>query len=95
VTDLRAITPMHVAAYIEQHPGAQQPLKQHLAAIKMPFDYLVISQIVQLSIVIDAAETVIIPVLVATVLMPYLAPSAVVQQLRAEHAASASVASLN
>jgi hypothetical protein len=39
-------------------------------------------------IVIDGAEVVIIPVLVATVLMPYLAPSAIVQQLRAERAAS-------
>jgi hypothetical protein len=39
-------------------------------------------------IVIDGAEAVIIPVLVATVLMPYLAPSAIVQQIRAERAAS-------
>jgi len=39
-------------------------------------------------IVIDGAEVVIIPVLVATVLMPYLAPSAIVQQLRTERAAS-------
>jgi integrase/recombinase XerD len=46
ISDLRAITPMHVAAYIEQHPGAPQTVKQHLAAIKMLFDYLVISQVV-------------------------------------------------
>jgi len=46
VNDLRLITPMHVAAYIEQHPGSLQTIKQHLAAIKMLFDYLVISQIV-------------------------------------------------
>src|SRR5208337_34522 len=46
VNDIRAITPMHVAAYIEQHPGSPQTIKQHLAAIKMLFDYLVISQIV-------------------------------------------------
>jgi hypothetical protein len=26
---------MHVAAYIEQHPGSPQTIKQHLAAIKM------------------------------------------------------------
>jgi hypothetical protein len=39
-------------------------------------------------IVIDGAEVVIIPVLVATVLMPYLASSAIVQELRAERAAS-------
>ena len=44
--DIRLITPMHVAAYIEQHPGSPQTIKQHLAAIKMLFDYLVISQIV-------------------------------------------------
>ena len=37
---------MHVAAYIEQHPGSPQTIKQHLAAIKMLFDYLVVSQIV-------------------------------------------------
>ena len=37
---------MHVAAYIEQHPGSPQTIKQHLAAIKMLFDYLVISQVV-------------------------------------------------
>jgi integrase/recombinase XerD len=46
VDDIRLITPMHVAAYIEQHPGSPQTIKQHLAAIKMLFDYLVISQIV-------------------------------------------------
>jgi integrase/recombinase XerD len=46
VDDIRAITPMHVAAYIEKHPGSPQTIKQHLAAIKMLFDYLVISQIV-------------------------------------------------
>jgi integrase/recombinase XerD len=37
---------MHVAAYIEKHPGSPQTIKQHLAAIKMLFDYLVVSQIV-------------------------------------------------
>src|SRR5271166_14076 len=46
VDDIRLITPMHVAAYIEQHPGSPQTIKQHLAAIKMLFDYLVISQVV-------------------------------------------------
>jgi site-specific recombinase XerD len=44
--DIRLITPMHVAAYIEHHPGSPQTIKQHLAAIKMLFDYLVVSQIV-------------------------------------------------
>ena len=37
---------VEVRAYIEQHPGSPQTIKQHLAAIKMLFDYLVISQIV-------------------------------------------------
>jgi integrase/recombinase XerD len=46
VDDIRLITPMHVAAYIEKHPGSPQTIKQHLAAIKMLFDYLVVSQIV-------------------------------------------------
>jgi len=46
VDDLRLITAMHVAAYIEQHPGSPQTVKQHLAAIRMLFDYLVIGQIV-------------------------------------------------
>ena len=34
------------AARIDQHPGSPQTIKQHLAAIKMLFDYLVISQVV-------------------------------------------------
>jgi site-specific recombinase XerD len=37
---------MHGAAYIEQQPGSSQTSKQHLAAIKMLFDYLVIRKIV-------------------------------------------------
>jgi integrase/recombinase XerD len=44
VDDIRSITPMLVAAYMEKHPGSPQTIKQHLAAIKMLFDYLVISQ---------------------------------------------------
>ena len=35
---------MLVAAYMEKHPGSPQTIKQHLAAINMLFDYLVISQ---------------------------------------------------
>jgi site-specific recombinase XerC len=31
---------MHVAAYIEQHPGSPQTIKQHLAAIRMLFSWL-------------------------------------------------------
>jgi len=40
------LLPLLVAAYMEKHPGSPQTIKQHLAAIKMLFDYLVISQIV-------------------------------------------------
>ena len=36
---------MLVAAYMEKHPGSPQTIKQHPAAIKMLFDYLVISQV--------------------------------------------------
>ncbi len=37
---------MVVAAYIENHPGAAPTVKQHLAAIRMLFDWLVTGQII-------------------------------------------------
>ncbi len=42
------IEPLHVAAYIEnlQHGMAKPTVKQHLAAIRMLFDWLVIGQVV-------------------------------------------------
>jgi integrase/recombinase XerD len=43
---LRDIQPVIVAAYIEQHSGSKPTVKQHLAAIRMLFDWLVIGQIV-------------------------------------------------
>ena len=43
---LAAIEPIAVAAYIEQHPGSSPTVKQHLAAIRMLFDWLVVGQIV-------------------------------------------------
>jgi len=43
---LRDIEPIHVAAYIESHPGSAPTIKQHLAAIKMLFDWLVTGQVV-------------------------------------------------
>jgi site-specific recombinase XerD len=43
---LDRLNPTLVAAYIEQHPGSPPTVKQHLAAIRMLFDYLVIGQIV-------------------------------------------------
>jgi integrase/recombinase XerD len=45
-TSLHRIEPMLVAAYIEQHPGSPQTVKQHLAAIRMLFDWLVVGQVV-------------------------------------------------
>jgi integrase/recombinase XerD len=46
VRDLEKIKPVIIAAYIEQHPGAAPTVKQHLAAIRMLFDWLVIGQVI-------------------------------------------------
>ena len=46
LTDLAQIQPVVIAAYIENHSGAAPTVKQHLAAIRMLFDYLVTGQIV-------------------------------------------------
>jgi integrase/recombinase XerD len=46
VHTLEQINPVVVAAYIEQHPAAAPTVKQHLAAIRMLFDFLVIGQVV-------------------------------------------------
>src|SRR6266702_8806677 len=43
---LDRIQPVVIAAYIEQHPGSPPTVKQHLAAIRMLFDWLVIGQII-------------------------------------------------
>ena len=40
-------------------------------------------------VALDGAEAVVLPVLVATLLMPYLAPRDVVQELRTERASGA------
>src|SRR5262249_35585333 len=42
---LAAIGPVHVAGYLEQHPGSRPSQKQHLAALRMLFDWLVVGQI--------------------------------------------------
>ena len=42
---LGAIAPLHVAAYIRTHPGAVPTVKQHLAAIRVLCDWLVVSQV--------------------------------------------------
>ena len=42
---LAAVAPLHVAAYIRTHPGSAPTVKQHLAAIRMLGDWLVVSQV--------------------------------------------------
>ena len=42
---LTAVSPLHVAAYIRTHPGSAPTVKQHLAAIRMLGDWLVVSQV--------------------------------------------------
>jgi site-specific recombinase XerD len=46
IKDLDRINPVLIAAYIEQHPGSAPTIKQHLAAIRMLFDFLVTGQVV-------------------------------------------------
>ena len=43
---LAAVSPLHVAAYIRTHPGSAPTVKQHLAAIRMLGDWLVVSQVI-------------------------------------------------
>lgn len=45
--DLASVTPIHAAAYIEQlgRPRSKPTVKQHLAAIRMLFDWLVTGQV--------------------------------------------------
>jgi site-specific recombinase XerC len=47
IAELADIEPIHVAAYIESldGPAAKPTVKQHLAAIRMLFDWLVVGQI--------------------------------------------------
>jgi integrase/recombinase XerD len=47
--ELVDIEPIHVAAYIERHPGAPPTVKQHLAAVRMLFDWLVTGQILAMN----------------------------------------------
>ena len=42
---LRVIAPLHVAAYIRAHPGSAPTVKQHLAAIRVLCDWLVVHQV--------------------------------------------------
>jgi len=43
--ELQQLNPLWIAVYIEQHPAAAPTIKQHLAALRMLFDWLVIGQI--------------------------------------------------
>ena len=43
---LEAVSPLHVAAYIRTHPWSAPTVKQHLAAIRMLGDWLVVSQVI-------------------------------------------------
>src|SRR6058998_2777778 len=49
VLNLEDVRPFLIAAYIESHPGSAPTVKQHLAAIKMLFDWLVIGHIVDVN----------------------------------------------
>ena len=42
---LRAIAPLHVAAYIRTHPGSVPTVKQNLAAIRALCDWLFVHQV--------------------------------------------------
>jgi site-specific recombinase XerD len=46
---LQDIEPISVAGYIEHHPGVKPTVKQHLAAIRMLFDYLVIGRVLSMN----------------------------------------------
>jgi integrase/recombinase XerD len=43
--ELHQLNPVVIAAYIQQHPAAAPTVKQHLAALRMLFEWLVIGQI--------------------------------------------------
>ena len=49
LADLARVTPMHVAAYVEQlgRTHAKPTVKQHLAAVRMLFDWLVTGHIIE------------------------------------------------
>jgi integrase/recombinase XerD len=49
VYTLDQVKPIVIASYIENHPGAAPTVKQHLAAIRMLFDFLVTGQIVPMN----------------------------------------------
>ncbi|MFN0172754.1 MAG: tyrosine-type recombinase/integrase [Bryobacteraceae bacterium] len=48
IRELSKIRPVVIASYIETHVSAAPTVKQHLAAIRMLFDWLVIGQVVEM-----------------------------------------------
>ena len=69
---LTAVSPLHVAAYIRTHPGAAPTVKQHLAALRMLGDWLVVSQVLP----VNPAATVRRPThVVTTGATPVLSPA--------------------
>ncbi len=49
IRDFADVRPVVIAAYIEKHPGAPPTVKQHLAAIRILFDWLVTGQVVEMN----------------------------------------------
>jgi integrase/recombinase XerD len=49
IVELTQVKPVVIAAYIEHHRAAPPTVKQHLAAIRMLFDWLVTGQIVEVN----------------------------------------------
>ena len=49
IQTLEQINPIVIATYIEQHTAAAPTVKQHLAAIRMLFDFLVTGQVVPMN----------------------------------------------
>src|SRR5438094_3220821 len=49
VVNLEDVRPVLIAGYIEQHPASAPTVKQHLAAIKMLFDWLVLGQVIPMN----------------------------------------------
>ena len=67
-----AVSPLHVAAYIRTHPGSAPTVKQHLAAIRMLGDWLVVSQVLP----VNPAAAVLGPThVVTTGATPVLSPA--------------------
>lgn len=49
IRELSQVSPVVIAAYIENHPAAAPTVKQHLAAIRMLFDWLVTGHVVNVN----------------------------------------------